>query len=421
MDGMLSQEEINALLNGFDEPALGQEGDSSSQIDTNKRPNVLDILTPEEIDATGEVSNISMGSAATTLFQLVNKLVTITTPTITITRWSDFTQEYNKPCVIVQIVYKEGISGSNIIVFQENDVRVITDLMMGGDGLNPPEDLTDIHMSAISEAMNQMMGSAATAMSQMLSKRIDISPPEANLIDMQDGTMEMSTLDQFLQDDFVKVEFDMVVGDLIHSKIMQLFPINFAKDIFRLFSTVKEEPDTKQKNTVPKKEPVKAKPEQVQNQLPPQQVGNQQMGYQMPPQQMGYQMPPQQMGYQMPPQQMGYPMQDMSMMGQNVNAYRDVNAQPAQFQAFSMVDMIQQKENIDLIMDVPLEVTVELGKTHKSIKEILEFSPGTIIELDRLAGEPIDVMVNGKLIAKGEVVVIDENFGIRITDILKTK
>lgn len=98
-----------------------------------------------------------------------------------------------------------------------------------------------------------------------------------------------------------------------------------------------------------------------------------------------------------------------------------VNVQQAQFQNFSGAfnPAMFQQENIDLIMDVPLEVTVELGRTTKSIQEILDFAPGTIIELDKIAGEPIDVLVNGKYIAKGEVVVIEESFGVRITEIIK--
>ena len=96
-----------------------------------------------------------------------------------------------------------------------------------------------------------------------------------------------------------------------------------------------------------------------------------------------------------------------------------VNVQPAQFSAFSGGTVGgYPAENIGLIMDVPLEVTVELGRTQKSISDILDFGPGKIIELNKIAGEPIDVLVNGKYVAKGEVVVIEESFGVRITEIV---
>ena len=129
---------------------------------------------------------------------------------------------------------------------------------------------------------------------------------------------------------------------------------------------------------------------------------------------------PQQMMGGMP--MMGMPQQmvgGMPMMGMQ---QQEVNIAPAQFQPFMMQPSpLLQTEHIDLLLDVPLEVTVELGRTSKSIKEILDFAPGTIIELSRLAGEPIDVLVNGKYVARGEVVVIEEAFGIRVTEIIKDK
>ncbi|MCM1498956.1 MAG: flagellar motor switch phosphatase FliY [Clostridium sp.] len=394
MDGMLSQEEINALLGNMDDNG-GDETPASASADT---------LTTQEQDAIGEISNICMGTAATTLYSLVNQKVTITTPAVSISTWDELVTDYEKPCVFINISYKEGIDGKNVLILREDDVKVITDLMMGGDGTNLVDELSDLHLSAICEAMNQMMGSSATSLSTMLNRMVDISPPSAELVDLADDIDE-GELGIFRSRAFVKVLFRMEIGDLVDSNIMQLYPIDLAKDLYNKFNSnqdstaeeVKEEP-APQASPPPAAEPA--------------------------PQAAMYQAPPMQ-GQPM----MGQPMQGMPMMGQPMQGMPpygyappmpDVNVQPVQFQPFNAaVNPITQQENIDLIMDVPLEVTVELGRTSKSIKEILEFAPGTIIELDNIAGEPIDVLVNGKLVAKGEVVVIEESFGIRVTDIIK--
>ena len=377
MDGMLSQEEINALLGNMN------TGSSSTQTSNDA------ILSDEEKDAIGEISNICMGTAATTLYSLVNQKVVITTPVVEITNWDKLTAEHAKPCVFINILYKDGIDGNNVLILKEDDVKVITDLMMGGDGLNPAPELTELHFSAICEAMNQMMGSSATSLSSMLNCKIDISPPEAELVDMA-GNIDVAKASDFLDKDFVRVTFRMTIGDLVDSTIMQLYPIQFARDLYKKFSG-----ETEEKEETP---PPAPQPE-PQPQPVPQPQPQPQPATGMP---------------------MGQPMMGQSMMPQMMQP--DVNVQNVQFQAFNPVmNPALQQENIDLIMDVPLEVSVVLGRTRKSIKEILEFAPGTIIELDKLAGEPIDVMVNQKLVAKGEVVVIEESFGIRITEIIKEK
>lgn len=397
MDGMLSQEEINALLGNM-------SGDGSDATPNSNSASGA-MLTDEERDAIGEISNICMGTAATTLYSLVNQKVTITTPTVSICTWDDLVSDYEKPCVFITISYKEGIEGNNVLILREDDVKVITDLMMGGDGTNLVDELTDLHLSAICEAMNQMMGSSATSLSSMLGQKIDISPPQAELVNLLDE-VDSQKAGAFLNNTFVKVFFKMEIGDLVDSSIMQLYPIDLAKELYHKFESSKEpEPAP----AAPAKEPP------VQNPVPEQPA--------TPPTQQPA-MAQQSVNGQIP---MGQPMMGMGQMpaGQAmpynyVPPAQDVNVQPVQFQPFNMgVNPVTQQENIDLIMDVPLEVTVELGRTKKSIKEILEFAPGTIIELDKIAGEPIDVLVNGKLVAKGEVVVIEESFGVRVTDIIK--
>ncbi|MGN0376031.1 MAG: flagellar motor switch phosphatase FliY [Suilimivivens sp.] len=427
MDGILSQDEINALLSGMD---LSGDSGSTGAESAPAEPAEIDesLLTDTEKDAIGEIANISMGSSATTLYSLVNRKVNITTPVVTLANWETVIESYQKPCVFIQIRYTAGLDGSNIMVLREHDVKVITDLMMGGDGSNTEGELGELHLSAISEAMNQMMGAAATSMSTMLGKMIDISPPEASLIDLQEFTQGGDIAD-FLTETFVKISFRMQIDDLVDSTIMQLYPIEFARSLYETFMS----------SQTPEPEPVKAPepepyvPPVVDPQPDMSQMNNQmgmQGGYGMPQPGMdpsGYGMPQMgiQGGYGMPQMGMqgGYGMPQMGMQGgygmpqPNV---QPMNIQPAQFQNFSSPgNAVLGQENIGLIMDVPLEVTVELGRTKKSIAEILDFAPGTIIELDKIAGEPIDVLVNGKFVAKGEVVVIEESFGVRVTEIIK--
>ena len=391
MDGVLSQEEINALLS---EPGASNDA--------------KDRLSDIEKDAIGEISNISMGTAATTLFSLVNRKVEISTPVVSYATWEDIVHAYERPCVFIRIAYTVGLDGSNILVLKEDDVKIITDLMMGGDGTNLSGELGELHLSAISEAMNQMMGSAATSLSSMLNKTIDISPPMADLIDLAEHIDE-SAIDEFLSNEFVRITFKMEIGDLVDSEIMQLYPVSFAREMCEGVTrtmeidtqSVKEPAPAPAPAPVPVSAPTPA-PEMAAQPM----MGQPVMGQPM----MGQPM----MGQPM----MGQPMMGQPMMGQPM-MNQAVSVQPAQFGTFTNVPVgVYQPENINLIMDVPLEVTVELGRTSKSISDILDLGPGKIIELDKIAGEPIDVLVNGKYVAKGEVVVIEESLGVRITEIV---
>lgn len=389
MDNMLSQDEINALLSGMDlsdnKPA---EAPEEEPIDES-------LLSSMERDAIGEIANISMGSSATTLYSLVNRKVNITTPVVTLAHWKNVLDEYEKPCVFIQIKYTRGLDGTNILVLRDHDVKIITDLMMGGDGTNTDGELGELHLSAISEAMNQMMGSASTSLSTMLDETIDISPPESSLIDLTEYHSG-ADIAPFLGGTFVKIAFRMQIGDLVDSTIMQLYPIEFAKNIVKNFL----HQNTEEPAAAPAPAPA-----------PAPQAAPQPMYQQPAPQPMMQQAAPQAAQTYIPPQ--------MSMP-QQAAPQQNVNIQPAQFQTLSNdYAGVAGNQNIGLIMDVPLEVTVELGRTTKSISEILDFAPGTIIELDRIAGEPIDVLVNGKFVARGEVVVIEESFGVRVTEIIK--
>ena len=470
MDGMLSQDEINALLQGMDLSDTADSGaspetpqDSSSAENTDNAyvkdvaPTVGDEegLTDVEKDAIGEVANISMGSSATTLYSLVNRKVNITTPVVTLATWKTLLDTYEKPCVFIQIKYTQGLDGTNILVLKEHDVKVITDLMMGGDGTNTEGELGELHLSAISEAMNQMMGSAATSLSTLLQTVIDISPPESSLFDLTE-VKDGKEISPFLGGTFVKISFRMQIDDLVDSTIMQLYPIDFARKLVETFintqmasiDEVTEKKPAQPENDTTVQIPAPGTDNQTQmnntnlngmnqmgnmgmndmNQMNNMgtngmnQMGNMGMNGMNQMGNMGMNSMNQMgnMGMNGMNQMGNMGMNGMNQMGMMGMPGQNVNVQPAQFQSFSNDNMgTTGQENIGLIKDVPLEVTVELGRTTKSISDILDFSPGTIIELDRIAGEPIDVLVNGKFVAKGEVVVIEESFGVRITEIIK--
>ena len=412
----LTQEEIDALLNGAtSEPAAS---DSASNEEASS---VLsdDLLSSMEKDALGEIGNISMGSAATTLSVLLGHKVNITTPTVSVDTMSTIQNQYPMPYLVVEVGYVIGINGNNILAIQASDASIIADLMMGGDGLNPQEELTDIHMSAVGEAMNQMMGTVATSLSTMFNKKIDISPPKVNLIDLgaEDKITDLVNNDEPV----VKTSFRMEVDGLIDSEIMQILPLDVAKEMVSFLmgggaeAEVQEAPapapEPAPAPVAPEPAPVAAAPAPAAS--APQPAAPQ---YAAPPQPPQYAAPTQQPQYTAPP--MGaQPVYAPPAYANNVVS-SGVPVQNAQFAPLTNEPVEVNAANISLIQDVPLQVTVELGRTKKSIREILEFSTGSIIELDKLAGEPVDIHVNGQLTAKGEVVVIDENFGVRITEIV---
>ncbi|WP_112180852.1 MULTISPECIES: flagellar motor switch phosphatase FliY [Paraliobacillus] len=375
-DGMLSQDEIDALLNSTDD----DQPETNNDNDEQEEQDIENLLSDIEIDALGEIGNISFGSSATTLSTLLNQKVDITTPTISTISRSRLEEEFPNPNVGVEVKYTEGFEGANLFVLDSNDAAIIADLMLGGDGKTDTQELNDISLSAVQEAMNQMMGTAATSMSTIFSKRVDISPPAIMLLDVNDE----NKADYMPEDNiFVKVSFQLKIGELIDSNIMQLLPLSFAKDMVDGLlnggsaDPIEEQPVTTETAPVQKEQ----EPAQAQNHKPTSQPAE--------------------------PKNLGELSQE------------NASIQNASFSAFENVDLPQnEKRNLGMLMDIPLQVTVELGRTKRTVKDILELSSGSIIELDKLAGEPVDIHVNNKLIAQGEVVVIDENFGVRVTDIV---
>ncbi|CAH0181831.1 MULTISPECIES: flagellar motor switch phosphatase FliY [Peribacillus] len=392
-DEMLSQDEIDALLKG------------TSDIEDEVIPLTIDdYLSMMELDALGEIGNISFGSSATALSTLLNQKVDITTPTVTLIERGQIAEEFPHPYVAIQVQYTEGFSGINMLVIKQSDAAIIADLMLGGDGENPSDLLGEIQLSAVQEAMNQMMGSAATSMSTIFSKKVDISPPSIDLLNFLNGVGENAIPDEDL---FAKISFRLRVGNLIDSSIMQLLPLEFAKGLVSelLNGTSESEPtDIKTQKVlsdpvtnIPNQEPASFQDTRSDR------SANETYG------QGGHQTQP---TNQMPnaPQHFGV---------SSVPTGQPVNVQPASFTSFQPYQLQESEtKNLSMLMDIPLQITVELGRTKRSVKDILELSSGSIIELDKLAGEPVDILVNSRLIAKGEVVVIDENFGVRVTDIM---
>jgi len=390
-DGMLSQEEIDALLNGTKDT----EEDTQSPLTDEK-----EILSPVEKDALGEIGNISFGSSATALSTLLNQKVEITTPHVSVIRKNQLVEEFPKPYVAIAVDYTTGFLGSNLLVINQYDASVIADLMLGGTGQDVNSEIGELQLSAVQEAMNQMMGSAATSMSTVFHKRVEISPPIVDLLNIPEGkgTDSLPT-DEYL----VKVSFRLIIGDLINSSIMQLLPLPFAKNLVADLMHVSSE-ETAATVMVEDVKDLEQK-EGLSQQAPDPLHGNTERGTPFN----SYQ---EESPLERGPVTYGHP-GDLETTG------RKKHVQPAVFSDFSPVQTTEEEHrNLQMLFDIPLHVTVELGRTTKVVKEILELSSGSIIELDKLAGEPVDILVNGKLIAKGEVVVIDENFGVRITDII---
>ncbi|MBN2258967.1 MAG: flagellar motor switch phosphatase FliY [Clostridiales bacterium] len=342
-DKFLSQDEIDALLK------MNQ--------DVNEEPEKIDDIAR---DVLGEVGNISMSNSATALSTLLNRKVNITTPKVELVSIKHLTENFDMPYVLLLIKFDEGFIGSNALLMDVKDASIIASILMGGDGSNPNTELSEIELSAVSEVMNQMIGSASTALATMFNKRVNISPPIVKIIG-QDADLQIAGMDM---DDVVKISFRMTVDDLIDSEIMQLYSMETAEQIIsQMMGETAQEVEEKET----------PKPKLVEKEVE----------------------------YE----------EEESV----------VEIKKPKFNSLTEKETVRGKSNIDMIMDVPLELSVILGRSRRSIKDILSFEPGAIIELNEVVEEPLDVYVNGKLIAKGEVVVIDEKFGIRITNILSAK
>lgn len=383
-NGFLSQDEINSLLNG--------ELNNDNEVENNE-----ELLSDLEKDLLGEVGNISMGSASTALYQLLNQKVNITTPVVTVTTIKQIKENFDVPNIILDVEYVEGISGRNMLMMKISDAAVIANCMMGGDGKIESDELSEIEISAVQEAMNQMIGSAATSMATMFGRRVDISPPQSTLWESKEQSLSNDIEEE---EKVVRISFDLEVGDVLKSNIMQILPLNTAK---KIVSIMMGEEQVQAPVDAPVSEPAPT-PASA-----PTMPSSSQPTYEAPVHgQPAYQQP----AYEAPVNYAA-PMSHTQPMMQPL-----VEVQKANFAPLGTEHVRKSHDNIDLILDVALDISVVLGRTKKSIRDILNLGNGSLIELNRLADEPVEVLVNGKVIAEGEVVVIDENFGVRINNIV---
>jgi flagellar motor switch protein FliN/FliY len=413
MNSSISQEEIEALFGGAPKP------------DANAP------LTAEEIDALGELGNICMGNAATTLGEILSRRVRITTPRVRVINLKELAAQYQVPFVVVEVRYTEGLEGNNVLILKKEDVMLITDLMVGGEGKVSEGELGELQLSAISETMNQMMGSSATSMSDMLGKTINISPPKCTAA-LLGGDKMMEIFSD--TGDIIQVSFSLEIEGLANSEFMQLMPVWFGRALVNALlnkgapgkegkAEAEAEPGDGAKaesggagdGPAPAEE---AQAAQEDSQTPEPAAPEEKAAPAAKPAPEAKPAP----AAEAPAQQKAaaQPRAETYVSPQAPSKQPVVDARPMRYASFDEEEgeAGAGEESIGIIIDVPLQVTIELGKCRKTVKEILEFNIGTILVLEKLAGEPVEIVVNEKLIARGEVIQIDDNYGVRITEIL---
>lgn len=364
----------------------------------------LDTL---EIDTIGEILNISMGAAATTVSTLLNRKVSITTPTVRCIKTNEFEIEELEPADGVEIEYIKGLHGSNLLVMKRKDVRTIVDLLLGESISESEEELTEMQVSALSEIMNQMMGSSSTALADFFGKSISISIPRRFDVENVKEKISEAGFDGII----VTVSFLFEVEGLIDSTFCTILPLDFTRELVKFameMSANGSPPETApaKAGTAPEPEGAAAGAAAREEKPGAAPAGEETAGNREP-------------GEDSTEENI------LTKPGYDRRALQKVNVQPLKLVSFdedgSGGGVIEDTGNLDLIMDVPLEITVEIGRAKKLIKEILELEQGSILEISKQAGDSVDVVVNGRLMARGDVVVVDDNFGVRLTEIVSIK
>lgn len=403
------------------------------------------IFNSMELDAIGEIMNISLGSSATAVSNMLDHRVDITTPSISVVSVDEFSIGDLEPAIGIEIRYVSGLEGSNIMLLKKSDVKVIVDILMGTETPEEEFELNELTISAVCEVMNQMMGAASTALSDFLGHPVNISTPQSFPLD----NMEQFKKDHFVSDSstLVVVRFLLSIEDILKSEFVNVMSVDLARELlagFEMnFGTVPSEesapaPAPKpapQPEPKPAPEPQSAaqsaggpvlSQEEIERMLggmggqsqpaQPQQAPVQQAPVQQAPVQ---QVPVQQVPVQQIPVQQ-VPVQQAAPAWPAPEPKR-INATPMAFAPLDVEDRLgkEQADNLELIMSVPLEISVEIGRTRRKVEDILSFSKGSLVVLDKLAGDQVDLFVNGLCVARGDVVVIDDNFGVRITEVLK--
>ncbi len=358
-------------------------------------------LTEMEADIIGEVMNISMGAAATAMSDILDRKVNITTPRLRIVKLGEFSYTHLEPVLGVLIKYVEGIGGINMLLLKVEDFKKILSHLLSID-VNEITEFDEISTSAIGEIMNQMMGSASSALASFLGIKISISPPE--ILDTTDSTEIQEKLSA-LGEDIILIGFDINIEGLVKSEFVSIMDPLLAREIIRM--SLGEEQVTQRTAQILKTEESMTVPEPFS----PQEIETAISA--APPAQPVFQTPP------VPPIPPAPAVESMPRVPKP-----QVQATPYTYPQLAPDDAADSgpgDRNLELILSVPVQITVELGKTKRKIKEIAEFAPGNIVELDRQAGDQVDIMANGRLIARGDVVVVDDNYSVRITEIMRAR
>ena len=425
------------------------------------------IFSPMELDAIGEVMNISLGSSATAVSNLLDHRVEITTPTVSVCNVDEFVLGDLEPAVGVEIRYVSGLEGSNIMLLKRSDVKAIVDILMGYETPEEEFELNELTISAVCEVMNQMMGAASTALSDFLGFPVNISTPES---------FELNDFDGFKKEHFpmqdgicVAVRFQLKIEGVIESQFINVMSTKLTRELLHCLGVDGGDVIPPDDLTVPQNEPEpdssskalsqeeierlihggaeptpQPTPEPSGGTLSQEEIERLMQGAASPEPQAVPQMPPQTAmpNPSQPPQggAVPYPAYPMPPYGQYMSGYypppgyyppatptappdpKIVNAKAVELPHLANGEALseQQSDNLDMLMSVPLEISVEIGRTHKKVQDILSYTKGSLVVLDKLAGDQVDLFVNGQCIARGDVVVIDDNFGIRITEVLNT-
>ena len=401
------------------------------------------VFNAMELDAIGEVMNISLGSSATAVSNLLDHRVDITTPSVSVVPVEEFSLGDLEPAIAVEIKYVSGLEGSNIMLLKRSDVKVIVDILMGTEMPEEEFELNDLTISAVCEVMNQMMGAASTALSDFLGRPVNISTPQSyTLDDLQ------SFKDAHFQENkglLVVVRFMLKIEDILNSEFVNVMSVDLARELLLGFGMdvgalgdAGTQPESQPAAPAPEPAPAeqssggKLSQEEIERLMGGMSQPAAAQPAAPPPVQQQAPVQPQYAPVQQAPVQPQYaPVQQMPVQPQYIQApvmqpqyqmeSKVINARPVQLPTLDVAKEIgeEQAENLELIMSVPLEVSVEIGRTRRKVEDILTFSKGSLVVLDKLAGDQVDLFVNGLCVARGDVVVVDDNFGVRITEVLK--
>src|SRR6056297_1223931 len=281
----LSQDELDELLGAINSGQEDEGGESSAGGENSGGGgggggSGQGPLTSAEIDMIGEVGNMIMGSASTALFTILGQNVDITTPKVSVIKLSELKDKFDDERVVTTLNFEEAITGLNVFVVDTRTAAIIADLMMGGDGQNAGEEIDDIKMSAVGEAMNQMMGAASTSMSEFLDASVNITPPSSSTFDFSDENAQFPPVANQDDEEIVLVSFDMSIGELANTNIFQILPIKFVKELYaKVSGSSQQEQEQAQPQQQQAQQPAPQQQQQQQQQRQPQQGG----GAQMPP------------------------------------------------------------------------------------------------------------------------------------------